>query len=340
MPLDHASRPAVTVLLPAYNAETTLSSALDSLRRQSRPDWRCVIVDDGSGDRTCEVAGSAARDDNRIVVLTGPHRGVVPALRAALSAASAPYIARMDADDLMHRHRLARQIAYLDANPGVSLVGCHVRCFPRRDLTPRRREYEAWLNSLTTELALGHDALVECPLAHPTWMARASLYRDVPYRDVAWAEDYDLLLRALSRGHRIGVVPERLHAWRDHAGRLSRTDGRYAVGQFTACKAEHLARGFLASTDRYVLWGYGDTGRALRRALLAYAKEPAAIVEVKAGRIGQRIHGAPVVAVHDLPRLPRLPVVVSVARAGPRDEVRAALAAMGRVESLDFVCAA
>lgn len=346
MPGGAGSRPhippmaTVTVVLPAFNAEPTLGAALESLRRQSLPDWECLLIDDGSSDGTWDVAESAARRDPRVTPVRRPRQGLVATLAEAIGMASTRYIARMDADDLMRRDRLARQVAALDADPGLALVGCHVRGFPRPALSPRRREYESWLNSLATESAIRRDALVECPLAHPTWMARASLFHSVPYRDMAWAEDYDLLLRALAAGHRIGVVPARLHAWRDGPGRLSRADPRYGPARFTACKADHLARGFLAASPRYILWGYGDTGRVLRRALLAHGKEPAAIVEVKAGRIGQSIHGAPVVAIDDLRRLPRLPVVVSVARAGPRGEVRAALAAMGFVEERDFVCAA
>lgn len=332
--------PPVTVVLPVFNAQRTLAAALESLRRQSLAEWQCLVVDDGSSDGTWELAEAAARLDPRLHLLKRPHRGLVPSLAEAIDLTSTRFIARMDADDLMRRDRLARQMAALDADPGLALVGCHVRGFPRRALTPRRREYEAWLNSLRTESDVRRDALVECPLAHPTWMARRALFRSVPYRDAGWAEDYDLLLRALAAGHRVGVVPARLHAWREGPARLSRTDPRYGPTRFTACKADHLARGFLAASPRYILWGYGNTGRMLKCALLAHGKLPAAIVEVKAGRIGQVIHGAPVVAIGDLPGLPRLPVVVSVARAGPRGEVRAALAAMGFEEERDFVCAA
>lgn len=335
MPVD----PAITIVLPAFNAASTLSSALDSLTRQTRSNWCCLVVDDGSTDATGDVAAVAASRDARIRVRRQPHGGIVAALSRGLAEASTPFVARMDADDLMHRRRLERQLAAFDDCPELALVGCHVRCHPRPALTARR-EYEAWLNSLESEWDVARDALVECPLAHPTWLARRSLFEAVPYRDVPWAEDYDVLLRALHLGLRLGVVPERLHLWRDHPTRVSRVDPRYGHHAFTACKAAHLARGFLQGSDRYVLWGYGDTGRLLRRALLAHGKAPAAIVEVKQGRIGQRIHGAPVISVDALARQERLPVVVSVARSGPRAAVRLALERMGFRELRDFVCAA
>src|SRR5438477_234229 len=83
-----------------------------------------------------------------------------------------------------------------------------------------------------------------------------------------------------------------LRTWRDRPVRLSRTADRYGLDRFTACKAAFLAAHFLAATEAYVLWGYGPTGRALRRALLAEGKQPSHIVELHPGRIGNTIHGA------------------------------------------------
>src|SRR6185295_2722999 len=118
----------------------------------------------------------------------------------------------------------------------------------------------------------------------------------VPYRDAGWPEDYDLVLRLLATGHEIGIVPRRLLAWRDTPGRLTRRHAAYRQERIVACKAAFLADGFLAGGDRYVLWGHGGTGRALRRALAAHGKRPSLVVEVHPGRIGNHIGGAPVVA--------------------------------------------
>jgi hypothetical protein len=159
---------------------------------------------------------------------------------------------------------------------------------------------------------------------------------------VGWPEDYDLVLRLLGAGHSLGVVPEPLLAWRDGPGRLSRNDPAYAPAAFVACKAAFLASGFLAAHTGYALWGYGGTGRALRRALAAHGKRLARVIELHPRRLGQRIHGAPVVppAALRAPEARALPLVVSVAGAGPRAEIRAALAALDYREGRDFVCAA
>ena len=334
------SAPRISILLPAWNAAPTLPACLRSLQRQSEKRWHCVIVDDGSDDDTLARARGFAAQDPRFEVISTPHRGIVAALNTGLQRCRAPLIARMDADDLMHRHRLAAQAQALQDDPRLAAVGCHVRLFPRRHLRPGRRAYERWLNSLDSAKRVRQDAFVECPVAHPTLMMRRALLMALGYRDRGWPEDYDLLLRVLTRGWQVGVVPRRLLIWRDDPERLSRNHPAYDLDRFTACKAAFLAEHFLTRTDTYVLWGYGGTGKALRRALLRHGKTPSHIVELHPGRLGKRIHGAPVIPPPALPGLPRRPLIVSVAGDQARGEIRDALARMGFVDGRDFICAA
>ena len=90
-----------------------------------------------------------------------------------------------------------------------------------------------------------------------------------------------------------------------------------------ACKAAFLADSFLGRSGRYVLWGYGETGKALYRALRAHGKLPSAIVELHPGRLGTRIHGAPVIHPDALGKAHTDPMVVSVAGEAARSEIRA-----------------
>ena len=332
--------PRVSVLLPARDAADTLPAALASLRRQTWSDWECIVVDDGSRDRTREVAVAVAAEDRRVRVVPTPPRGLVAALGAGLARCRGEYVARLDADDLMRRDRLAAQVAALDRTPGLAAVGSHVRFFPRAGLSDGLRAYERWLNSVDSPARVRAEAFVECPVAHPSVLARRTVLTTVGYRDQGWPEDYDLLLRLLAAGHEIGVVPRRLLAWRDGPSRLTRTHPAYGLDRITACKASFLAAGFLAGGERYVLWGYGGTGRALARALRRHGKHPSHVVEVHAGRLGNVIHGAPVVPPAALAELPRGRLVASVAGEAARSEIRAFLAALSWVETRDFVCAA
>jgi glycosyltransferase involved in cell wall biosynthesis len=332
--------PRVSVLLPARNAAATLDAALASLRRQTWSDWECVLVDDGSTDATGRTAAAIAAIDPRVTVISTPHRGLVAALGTGLECCRGEYVARMDADDVMRRDRLALQVDALDRDSGLAAVGAHVRFFPRAGMSDGLRAYERWLNSVDSAARVRAEAFVESPVAHPTLLVCRSVLSAAGYRDRGWPEDYDLVLRLLASGHDIGVVPHWLVGWRDGPGRLTRTHPAYGLDRITACKASFLADGFLAGGERYLLWGHGGTGRALARALRSHGKHPSHVIEVHAGRLGNVIHGAPVVPPAALVDLPRLPLVASVAGEAARSEIRAFLATLGWIETRDFVCAA
>ncbi len=334
------NNPKVSILLPVFDSANTLPACLASIARQTHTNWECVLVDDGSTDASHAIACRAARDDERIRVIERPHRGLVSALNTGIDHCRGDFVARMDADDLMHRERLKHQAEALAAEPALAGVGSHVRLFPRKPLTAGMRNYERWINGMDARERIRADRFVECPILHPTLMLRSDVLRVHRYRDRGWPEDYDLLLRLQHANHELAVVPRRLLAKRCAPERLSQTNDAYAIDRFTACKAEFLAASFLERTSDYLLWGYGGTGRALRRALAQHGKTPAAIVELHPGRIGNRIHGAEVIEPDALGGWRRLPLVVSVAGEIPRAQIRGDLAARGWRELVDYVCAA
>ena len=252
--------PRVSVLLPVRDAAATIGAALESVLRSTERDLECIVVDDASRDASGRIARDTADRDPRVRVIAGEGRGLVAALEVGRAACRAPWIARMDADDLMHRLRLSEQLAACEAN-GWDACGSHVRLFPRAILKDGARAYERWIGSLRTPEDLARDRFIECPLVHPTLLVRREC---LSYRDTGWPEDYDLVLRLLADGKRLGLVPRRLLCWRESAARLSRVNAAYSPEAFAACKAHFLARGFLGDTASYVLVGYGPTGKILR----------------------------------------------------------------------------
>ena len=106
-----SDRPRISVLLPVRDARATLGAALRSVARQREGRFECVVADDGSRDGSLAVARDFAARDPRFRVLELPRRGLVEALTAGLAACGAPLVARMDADDVMHRDRLAAAVA-------------------------------------------------------------------------------------------------------------------------------------------------------------------------------------------------------------------------------------
>ena len=282
--MSDGDRPRVSVLLPVFDAERTLAACLRSIQRQREASFECVAVDDGSRDQSLALLRRFAQRDPRFRVISAPHRGLVEALNCGLQRCRGEFVARMDADDVMHRERLAAQLEAFAADPTLAALGSHVRLFPRRNVGPGQRAYEAWLNGIDSPERVRAEAFVECPVAHPSLMIRREIALEARYRDRGWPEDYDLVLRLLAAGARMGVVGRRLHCWRETPGRLSRVAPAYAITRFTACKAAFLAQAFLSRVGQYVLWGYGGTGKALRRALPGIRiREPGCVAKTYPG---------------------------------------------------------
>src|SRR5512142_3210327 len=117
--------------MPMFNAQSTLAAALDSLQKQSLTDWECVLCDDGSTDATRDIAQAYARQDRRFLPFCEPHSGLVTTLNRGLQQCRAPFIARLDADDIAARERLDAQYRFMSEHSELSGVGCGVRMFPR-----------------------------------------------------------------------------------------------------------------------------------------------------------------------------------------------------------------
>ncbi|HYG67266.1 MAG TPA: glycosyltransferase family 2 protein, partial [Anaeromyxobacteraceae bacterium] len=261
--------PRIAVLLPARDAARTVHAAIVSILRQTERDLRLVVVDDGSRDATAEVVARLAERDRRVHLIRGPGEGIALALNRGLAACDAELVARMDADDVAHPDRLARQRAALEAQPTLAAVGSRVGLFPRRILRPGMIRYAAWLNGLVRPELVRRDLLVESPLVHPAATLRRRALEAVDgWRVGDFPEDYDLWLRLAERGHALTNHPDRLLRWRDSPRRLTRTDARYAIARHMALKANFLTRDPVVSRRRAVaLWGAGETGRAFADAL-------------------------------------------------------------------------
>ena len=244
----------------------------------------------------------------------------------------------MDGDDICHPQRLERQAAFLDAHPAVTLLASQVRHVPRQQLTEGMRTYEHWQNRLLTHADIMRDLYVESPFTHPSVMFRRDAVSALGgYRDCGWPEDYDLWLRLARAGASFARLPEVLFYWRDRPQRQTRTAAAYRLEAFRACKGHHLRRNFLANTDQVTLWGAGIEGKAWRIALQNEGVAVRRWVEVDPRKLGQIIHGAPVVGIDALKRGDGR-TLITVGAKGAREQVRAFAARAGLVEGDDFVC--
>jgi Glycosyl transferase family 2 len=326
--------PLVSVLLPVRDEAPYLAEALGSLSGQTLEEFEVVVVDDGSHDDSAEIAEAHASDDGRFHVVRQQRAGLVAALEHARAEASGRYLARMDGDDVALPHRLEVQAAALEADDGLAACGGGIEYFPQETVRDGSRRYERWINGLVTAEAAARDVFVECPIPHPTLMARREV---VEYRACDWPEDYDLVLRLWARGQRFRNVDEVVLRWRDHPGRLSRTEGRYSLDAFVRCKVAHLRATLLRRFESVVVWGAGPVGKSFARVL---GRQVVAFVDVDARKIGKRIYGAPVVTADAAAAFADAFALGAVAGEEARVEIRATVAAQGRRDGVDFVAVA
>jgi glycosyltransferase involved in cell wall biosynthesis len=202
-----ADLPRVSVLLPVYNAEGYLPAMLESLQRQTLGDYEVIMVDDGSTDRSGAILERAAAGDPRFrLIRQEANTGIVAALNRGIDECRAPYIARMDADDIALPDRFERQVAYMQANPDIVALGTSLAYIDARGRSLHR----------VRRCALGRSMLRGNPLLHPTVMLRRSVLAQhaLRYRaEFIYAEDYHMWLE-LSRVGRLAALDEVAYLYR------------------------------------------------------------------------------------------------------------------------------
>jgi glycosyltransferase involved in cell wall biosynthesis len=322
-----------------------LNEALDSLTCQTLSDFEIIAVDDGSTDGTLQMLQVKALKDARLRLLPRSHEGIVATLNAGLELCTAPYVARMDADDCAHPERLEKQAAFLDANPEVGVVSCRVTGFPAGQVRQGFTIYLEWLNDLLSDDEIRREIFVESPLPHPSLTIRRELLQQVGgYQDHCWAEDYDLLLRLYIAGARFAKLPEVLLEWREHPQRLTRTDSRYSLENFLRAKAFYLMLGPLAGRDAVIIWGAGMVGRRLGKQLARLGAPLVAYIDIDPRKIGHTRRGLPILPPDVLPnwwgRFANPVILTAVGARGARPLIRQRLIEMDFQEGQDWWSAA
>ena len=114
----------ITVAIPFYNAQNFLADSIESVLNQTYKEWQLILIDDGSKDKSLEIAKQYAQNDNRILVISdGDNKNLGSRLNQIAKLAKTRYLARMDADDIMHPQRLQRQFEILENNPNIDVLG-------------------------------------------------------------------------------------------------------------------------------------------------------------------------------------------------------------------------
>jgi len=209
----------VSVIIPCHNAERFIEDALRSVLWQTHADTIAIVVDNGSTDRTAEIAEGFGP---RVTVIRQPGKsGPSAARNAALAAADGGAVAFLDGDDCWHPEKIARQLAYLEAHPACGVVHTAVR-----HINAAGQEIERPGGRIPWRIADG-DCLGDL-LAHNTittstvLVRREALGTDRFPEDLRAGEDWDLWLRLAART-RVGYLAEALTDYRVHDSNTTRS---------------------------------------------------------------------------------------------------------------------
>lgn len=202
----------ISIGIPVYNAENYLADAIKSVLAQSYPYWELILVDDGSTDNSLKIAQEFASKDNRIRVISDGLNKKLPArLNQIIREAKYDYIARMDADDLMHTERLEKQMYFLKNNSQYDLVSTSLLSIKNNNEVIGARVY---LPRIVTK----KDALIgNSGILHASILAKKNWYKRNLYNEKnALAEDYELWLNAAIKDDlKVGFLPEYLYYYRE-----------------------------------------------------------------------------------------------------------------------------
>jgi glycosyltransferase involved in cell wall biosynthesis len=211
----------VSVVMPAYEAEEFIGEALDSVFAQDHPSVEVIVVDDGSTDRTSEIA--AARGAS---VLKRPNGGPAAARNTGIAVARGEFLAVIDADDLWPPDRLSSQVAYLREHPHVGIVLALTEIFLTPGQSPPPHHQSV-------------DPLTRVP-GHPsTMLVRRALFESVgPYDEsLVMSEDMDWLSRATDSGVVLGRIEQTVLRYRIHAQNTTRDVERIKIDTMRVMRA-------------------------------------------------------------------------------------------------------
>ncbi|QIP11785.1 glycosyltransferase [Spirosoma aureum] len=211
--MNSSDTPLVSVIMPVYNGEQYLAQAIESILSQSYSRLELLVFDNGSSDNTARIVADYAQRDPRVRPLWEPtplgYGGEV-ASNIAARQATGTFIAKLDADDIARPDRLAKQVAFLQANPDVFLVGSNLELIDSHGNTTGMRAYP-----LSHE-AIFNEFYLRFPIANPSVMYRNVLKEDLYVIRFSHFNDYYSLFLLINSGLRMQNLPECLTAYRIH----------------------------------------------------------------------------------------------------------------------------
>ena len=207
-------RPRFSLLMPAYNAEKTLSRAVESVLVQEFEDWELIVVDDGSTDGTLSIARKFAETDSRIRLFSQSNEGCDGARARAQKESYGRLLMKIDADDELTPDCLVAMDGFIDAHPGFDIYSCNGYFYTSEEQGAPPRPFLTNPRFLEVASVTYEDMLEECwLLGGGSCITRELADSMGGYRRGFRTEDYDMWMRALARGARHIYTPQCLYRY-------------------------------------------------------------------------------------------------------------------------------
>lgn len=206
--------PLVSINMSVYNGSLYIEDAINSILQQTYRNFELIIVDDGSTDNTVELIRKFT--DKRIVLFVNDH-DYIQSLNKALMLSKGKYIARMDADDIMHIDRLAIQTAVMEENPEIDICSTWMSCFDNNGFVFNWKTKNGFINNPI------HEIMESCFVLNPTSMMKNSFIKinNLKYKDYIYAEDLKFWCDAAISKAIFYVESQYLHYYRLSPGQNS-----------------------------------------------------------------------------------------------------------------------
>ena len=280
--------PYISIVLPFYNAETTLGRAIDSIAAQNFKNFECILINNNSTDRSIVIAQDWVSKDNRFILIHEEMQGVMYASNKGSDYARGAYVSRMDADDFSHSDRLKLQSEFLDANPDYGAVAGLVKHISHSENTKGFARYVEWVNSVKSYKEIMNSRFIESPIVNPSAMWRKEVADKFGmYKDGDFPEDYEMWLRWLREGVKIKKLEDTVLDWYDSDERLTRTQSIYSDSSFYRIKTKYLAS-WLEKNNPFhphiAVWGASRISRRRANLLKQYGIEIDFYIDTKRNR--------------------------------------------------------
>ncbi len=329
--------PEVSVILPFFNAENTLSAAVKSILNQSFTDFELLFIDNNSTDNSLLIAKELAKNESRIRLLKEKKQGVANAMNCGLKNSGGRFLSRMDADDISMPLRLEKQVKFLINNPEIGFVGSKVKYVAHNENAIGFVRFVNWANSFHSPKEIKLNRFVEIPIVNPTTLFRKELlekYGGCLNGD--FPQDYEMQLRYLEAGVKMAKLDEPLLEWHDYSTRLTRTDERYSTKAFFKTKAKYFNRWSERNNPFYPniwVWGAGRKTRQRAKSL----KQEGIIINGFIDVVKSKTTQKTTIHFEEIPKAGEIFIISLVTNYGAREQIKAFLLKANYTEGEDFI---